>query len=224
MRRSIHRAALAAVVFAALGTAASSARAQGAFGAYEFQPRFYVGAGLNFNYLFNNSEFGTTSSDTHIASQAGLGWNLYAGVRFSEWIAADLSWDAVYHPSDAEYNYALIEGLRLGGRIYFPTGYNLFPFLVLGIGYYFYGDEWEIDSQGVGFNGGAGLTYQFHEMLEMDFTIMYRAWYFDGLAPATSLDDATSCESGRWCPFGDEYMHSINVQLDFRVNSWLFAW
>lgn len=223
MRRSIHRAALAAVVFAALATAASSARAQGAFSSYEFQPRLYVGAGLNFNYLFNNSQFYTDSSDTVISSQAGFGWNLYAGVRFSEWIAVDLNWDAVYHPSEDEV-YALIEGIRLGGRIYFPTGYNLFPFLVLGVGYYFYGDEWEIDSQGVGFNGGAGLTYQFHELMEMDFTIMYRAWYFDGLQPASSLDDATDCESGRWCPFGDEYMHSINVQLDFRFNSWLFAW
>jgi hypothetical protein len=232
MRRSIHRALVAAAVLAALGTAGTSARAQGAFAPYAFQPRLFVGVGLGYNYLFNNSLYFCAEGavcdprvGTHPGSQSGFDWSLFAGLRFSEWVSAEIGWDAFYHPSaeSAEYNYAVIDGIRATGRIYFPTGYNLFPFLRLGIGYYFYGDEFEVDTHGVGFQGGIGATYQFHEMLEMDFTLLYQAWYFEGIEDPTS-SSPIDCESGRFCPFGDDYMHSVNLQLEFRWNSWMFAW
>jgi len=230
MKRSLHRAVLTAAVFGILATAATSARAQGMV-AYEFQPRLYLGLGVGYNYLFNDSlYFGDYDEAdarvrTHPGNQSGFNWSIYAGVRFNEWVSAELGWDALYHSSaeGGTYNYAVIDGIRGAARIYFPTGYNVMPFIRLGVGYYFYGDEFAVDTQGVGFSGGLGVTYQFHNLLEMDLLVLYRAWYFEGIESPLE-GSPIDCESGRYCPFGDDYMHSINIQLDFRWNSWLFAW
>jgi len=121
------------------------------------------------------------------------------------------------------YNYAVIDGLRAAARVYFPTGFNIFPFLRLGLGYYFYGDEFQVDTHGVGFAAGIGATYQFHQLLEMDLLLQYRAWYFEGIQDPTT-HSPIDCDSGRYCPFGDQYVHSINVAVELRWNSWLFAW
>lgn len=230
MRRSVHRLAAAAVVLAALTTVGATARAQGIM-AYEFRPRLYLGVGLGYNHLFNDSlYFGRDGAadprvDIHPGSQSGFDWSLYVGLRFSEWISAELGWDAVYHPSaeSGSYNYAVIDGIRAAARVYFPTGLNIMPFLRGGLGYYFYGDQFEVDTHGVGFSVGGGVTYQLNHIVEVDLTLLYRAWYFQGIEDPTS-GSPVECSSGRFCPFGDEYMHSLNVELEFRWNSWLFAW
>ncbi len=225
MMGPIKRIALASAVCAALACVATTAKAQGAM---EFSPRLYVGAGLGFNYLFNNSlsfgAHGAVSSDgSTLATQAGFGWNVAVGLRLSPWIGVELGWDGLYHPSAAEgsWNYAVIDGFRLTPKIHFPTGYNIEPYIRLSGGFYFYGDEFQVEQSGFGFDVGVGVTYMFNAVFEVDLLLLYRAWYFAGM----EWNEELTCSDSRgYCPFGDEYMHSVNLAVEVRWNSWLFMW
>lgn len=228
MKGLVHRTFIGALIIATLACASSEARAQG-YIIDAFSPRIYVGAQLSYNHILNGSIFFAESIDTtdHPSTnltRPGLGWSLYIGLRFSPWLAAEIAWDALYHNSaeDAHYRYAMIDGVRGALKIHFPTGYNIEPFIRLGVGYYFYGDQFEADESGVGYSAGLGVNYQLIDALELELLVLYRAWYFRGIEWPSEGDHR--CDGGGYCPFGDQYVHSVNVAVAFHWNAWLFGW
>ncbi len=234
MNRTQQRVVLAAAVFVVLASTASDARAQAYYGDVGFSPRLYVGAQVGYNHILNGSMYFANGGEDGVVvpsddafvhlTQSGFNWSLYAGLRFSPYIAAEIAWDALYHPSAEEgfYNYAMIDGIRAALRIHFPTGYNVEPFLRIGLGWYFYGDEFEADENGLGYSVGIGANYQLGQALELELLLLYRAWYFAGME--LGGDDGDFRCGGGYCPFGDEYIHSVNISVGFHWNSWIFAW
>jgi hypothetical protein len=233
MKVTFRRLMLAGAVFAALSVASTEAQAQNYLVGQGFQPRLFLGAQVGYNHLLNGSDPGFATLEGGGATEAyrnvhltrsGFDWSVYLGLRISPWIGIEVAWDALYHPSAEEggYNYAMIDGVRAALRVHFPTGWNIEPYLRAGVGWYFYGDEFEADENGLGFSLGAGVNYQLSRALEIELLVLYRAWYFSGMEWGGE-DGDFRCDGG-YCPFGDEYVHSVNVAVGFHWNSWIFMW
>lgn len=232
MTVTMRRVVLTSAVFAALMLSSNMAQAQSYLVGPSFAPRLFLGAQLGYNHVFNDSMFFTEGTEAGVPddgarvhmTQSGFNWSVYVGLRISPWIGLEVAWDALYHPSAEEgyYNYAMIDGVRAALRVHFPTGYNIEPYLRLGVGWYFYGDEFEADENGLGYSLGVGVNYQLTHFLELELLVLYRAWYFRGME--LGGDDGDYRCGGGYCPFGDEYVHSVNVAVGFHWNSWIFAW
>lgn len=224
------RIGLAVVVFSAIASTSMEARAQ-TWLASGFVPRLYLGGEVGYNHILNGSMFfaeegaeGVPADGERVhLTQSGFGWSVYLGLRFSPWVGLEVAWDALYHPSAeaSTCNYAVIDGVRAALRIHIPTGYNLEPFARIDLGWFWYGDEFQADEDGLGYALGIGANYQISSFAEMELLVLYRAWYFKGISLASDGD--VRCGGG-YCPFGEEYVHSVNVSVGFHWNAWLFAW
>jgi len=231
MTMTIHRLGLATVLFVAVVATSVEARAQTGWTVSNAAPRLYFGGQVGYNHILNGSMFfaeegadGVPADGQRVhLTRSGFGWSLYVGIRFSPWIGAEIAWDALYHPSaeSSTCNYAMIDGVRGALRIHVPTGYNLEPFLRIGVGWYFYGDEFQADEKGLGYSLGIGANYQIASWMELELLVLYRAWYFRGME--LSSDGSSRCGGG-YCPFGDEYVHAVNVSVGFHWNAWIFGW
>lgn len=231
MTVTVHRMVLATILFASLSLTSFEARGQGALDMSRFSPSLYFGGQLGYDHILNGSMFfaeegvdGVPADVQRVhLTRSGFGWSLYLGIRFSPWIAAEIAWDALYHPSaeSSTCNYAMIDGVRGALRVHMPRGYNLEPFIRLGLGWYFYGDEFQGDEKGLGYSLGVGANYQIAHRLELELMLLYRAYYFRGMQPTS--DGSARCGGG-YCPFGDEYIHSVNVSVGVHWNAWIFGW
>lgn len=228
---TIHRIGLATILVAAISLSSTDAAAQGYWPDASFSPRLYLGGQLGYNHILTGSMFfseegleGVPADGQRVhLTRSGFGWSLYLGLRFSPYVAAEIAWDALYHPSveSSTCNYAIIEGVRGAVRVHFPRGYNLEPFLRLGLGWYFYGDEFQADEDGLGYSLGLGANYQIAHWMELEMMLLYRAFYFKGMKIAS--DGSARCGGG-YCPFGDQYIHSVNLTVGFHWNAWIFGW
>ncbi len=78
------------------------------------------------------------------------------------------------------YRVAILQQARVEARLYFPTGREAAPFLLLGTGVGGYGNEWSIDTWGPSATLGAGIEVQLGGpvlVVSLAYRPMYlRAW------------------------------------------------
>lgn len=178
----------------------------------EYISSIYLGLGVGGNWLLKGSSLkpGENTQGSVSMTSIGVSWDLFIGVRFLPYLALEAGWVGMYHPSQeaGTLDYAVLEGVRGGGRIYIPTGLILEPFVKFGVGFYGYGDEWEFDIFGFGFDLGPGISLEVTTNFGLELFVNYNGWYFGG---------GGECNSGG-CPTTD-YVHSVNFVLNF-----LFVW
>ncbi len=173
-------AALAAAIAA---SQPGSAGAQ--YAAYVFMPQIYVGMGLGADFIGNNSDLNACVSGVNcqeITGLAGGGFAIFAGLRLSEWVGLELSYDAFFHEGSAgnPYNLATRQSLRGDAKVFFLSGGGLEPYLQAGVGAHFLGDEYAVAAAGGGFQLGGGVDLYLIPSLSLGANVLYRAAYFQG--------------------------------------------
>jgi hypothetical protein len=103
------------------------------------------------------------------------------------------------------YRLGILQQARAEIRHYFPTGYGITPFALLGIGMVGYGNEWSIDTWGPGATLGGGIEVQLSDRSVLGVSLAYRPIYLRSF-----VDSSTQSH-------GAGFAHFVGLELALEV-------
>jgi hypothetical protein len=113
-----------------------------------------------------------------------------AAVRVGYRPDTDLYFGAAYEFSKQEadelYRLGILQQIRAEARRYFPSGREMAPFIVLGVGAQGYGNEWGIDTWGPSGTIGGGVEFELGGPV-LELTVAYRPMYFQSWVDSSTL-------------------------------------
>lgn len=84
------------------------------------------------------------------------------------------------------YRLGILQQLRGEVRRYFPTGRETSPFVLAGLGASGYGDEWRVDTWGLGATLGGGIEVELGPAVVV-VSAAYRPMYFEGWSDTSGI-------------------------------------
>jgi hypothetical protein len=99
-----------------------------------------------------------SSSQCILGSGAGI--VAHGGLRPSDKLFFSGAYEIAKHDPHELYRLATLQQIRAEGRRYFPTGRDVVPFVLFGVGVAGYGNELSIETFGPTATAGAGLEIQ----------------------------------------------------------------
>ena len=195
------------------GAETEPAKKPGFLRAYKFRPMLYWGAGLGLNILPARNNL-CPGGQTCIGNPAGFGFSLDMGARFHYLVGLELTYDAFFFSKQADhYNQATWQSIRLDARIYILAGANIEIFALAGGGVNFFGDRFDVDTTGGGFEAGLGIDFVPSQSFTVGAQVLYRGSVFRSFCP-----EYTNCETTPTDKVDREFMHGvlITVNLQFR--------
>ncbi len=96
------------------------------------------------------------------------------------------------------YRLGILQQVRVEARRYFPTGREISPFLLVGLGVQGYGNEWSIDTWGPNATIGGGAEFELGGGPVLGITVAYRPMYFQAWGDSSTIShphraSLTSC-------------------------------
>jgi hypothetical protein len=152
--------------------------------AYDLRPMVYwgIGGGMNVIRFGNEDELCEQRPDGTFENCLGVpvggGVILFGGIRPHPLFALDLSWDFFLHTRSEVYSHATIQSFRLDLKLYVYPGLNLEPYVQLGGGLYWFGDEYSWTRGGGGFQAGGGFDVVWLPGFSTGLLVLYRGVYF----------------------------------------------
>ncbi|MBW2261899.1 MAG: hypothetical protein JRG91_08005 [Deltaproteobacteria bacterium] len=195
------------------GAQPAPAKKPGFLKAYKFRPMLYWGAGLGLNILPARNNL-CPDNTTCVGSPAGFGFSLDMGARFHYLVGLELTYDAFFFSkASSYYNQATWQSVRLDARIYVLAGANIEVYIMAGGGVNFFGDKFDVDSTGGGFEAGVGIDFVPSQAFTVGAQVLYRGSVFKSFCPEYA--DCVTSPSSR---VSREFMHGvlIMVNLQFR--------
>jgi hypothetical protein len=104
------------------------------------------------------------------------------------------------------YRLAILQQVRAEARRYFPTGREISPFLVVGLGVQAYGNEWSIDTWGPNATIGGGAEFELGGGPVLALTVAYRPMYFQSWVDSSTISHGS----------GVAHFVSLEVSLEAR--------
>jgi hypothetical protein len=103
------------------------------------------------------------------------------------------------------YRLAILQQVGVEARRYFPTGREISPFLLVGLGVEGYGNEWSIDTWGPNATIGGGAEFELGGPV-LGLTVAYRPMYFEAWVDSSTISHGS----------GIAHFVSLQVSLEAR--------
>jgi hypothetical protein len=118
---------------------------------------------------------------------SGGGISVRVGWRPTEYVYLGGAYEFSKQDAGRLYRLGILQQARAEIRRYIPTGRSLVPFLLAGLGFASYGDEWAIDTWGPTATLGAGVEFELSGRALVGLSIAYRPIYLHAFEDSSTI-------------------------------------